>query len=122
MSDANDYFRAAVHLMNDGIYSLDGSIPYSERESGYSWFLAAVFSFFGTAPWVLYGMQSAMFIAATVLWMREVRHWSGDRTAVLAGWLLGSIPGVHHSLLVPLREGVVLIQLPAASKETFTDQ
>src|SRR3989344_3618735 len=73
-SDAREYSLVAVHLLQDGMYSLDGITSTAEREPGYSFFLASVYGIFGIENRIaVYFMQGLLYLIASVFFAREFR-------------------------------------------------
>jgi hypothetical protein len=107
--DALQYSILAEHLLREGTYSLDGVVPSSEREPGYSLFLALIYFLFSfenrTALFVLQGL---LYLFASLFFTREFARGSSKRAAALCFLFLVLTPSVFHSLLSAYREGFAL--------------
>ena len=75
-SDAREYSLGAVHLLQDGMYSLDGITSTAEREPGYSFFLASVYGIFGIENRIaVYFMQGLLYLIAIPGQKNSLCHW-----------------------------------------------
>lgn len=109
LDDAGQYSTPAVHLVQDGMYSLDGVTPYFAREPGMSVWLAAIYTVAGventTAVFVFQGM---LLLAAMILFARELKYHAGERAAGLSFLLMTIVAPVYHTVFSLYRESLAL--------------
>lgn len=109
LDDAGQYSGAAVHLLRDGMYSLDGVTPYFAREPGMSVWLAAIYAFFGIENrFMVFFLQATLFLAAALAWVQELSKHVQKRSAELSLLFLVCLPPVYHVLFSLYREGLAL--------------
>jgi hypothetical protein len=107
--DAGQYSAAAVHLLQDGMYSLDGVTPYFAREPGMSVWLAGIYAVFGVENRVaVFVLQGLLFLCAAVLFTREFEKHAGKRAAGLSLLLIVLIAPVYHTVFSLYRESLAL--------------
>lgn len=107
--DPGAYNGGAIHLVRDGFYSLDGVTPYTEREPGYSVFLAALYAFFGLENRLAIFLAQGMLTLSSALFLyRELRHAVRERAASVAIALLLLLPSVMHTVFSAYRENLAL--------------
>ncbi len=109
--DPGEYNAGAIHLVTEGMYSLDGISPSFEREPGYSAFLSLVYRIFGLENRLaIFLMQGALYLLAILLFTSELRrHVSSERIASLTLMLLVLLPSVYHTVFSAYRENFALI-------------
>lgn len=108
-NDSSSYHNGAIHIARSGFYSLDGIEPEIGREPGYSLFLAGLYVLFGEGNRIaIFLTQALLYLVATLLFLRELRHISSERAAMICGALLLFLPPVFHITLTVYRESVTL--------------
>lgn len=108
-NDAQQYNALAVNLAEYGSYSLDGVTPFFEREPGFSVFLAGIYAIFGAEQrGVFFIIQGLLYLAAAILFWRELRHAVSRRAADITLLLLLTFPAAFHVVFSPLREALAL--------------
>jgi hypothetical protein len=109
LDDAGQYSAPAVHLVQDGMYSLDGVEPYFAREPGMSVWLAAIYAIAGienvTAVFIAQGL---LLLAAAIFFTREFVQHTGERAAGLSFLLLTIVAPVYHAVFSLYRESLAL--------------
>lgn len=107
--DAVQYDALARSLATTGTFSLDGVMPFFEREPGYSVFLAAVYAVFGVGSYAaVFAFQGLLHLAASSAFFRSAKPFlHGIGPALLFGFLLFS-PPVFHALFALTRESLSL--------------
>lgn len=109
VDDASQYNAAAVHLVQDGMYSLDGVEPFFAREPGMSVFLAGVYSVFGVENRVaIFTIHMVLVLAATLFFASEFRKQAGEPAAGAFLLLMALCPPVYHVIYTPVREALAL--------------
>lgn len=92
-SDAISYYRPAVNLVEEGVFSRENAPPYlwePYRTPGYSILIAGCIWIFGDYRWILY---LAAFTAAWAGWcaVRLTELWGGDGFAQRAAGILVAV-------------------------------
>lgn len=89
-NDAEGYHAQAVHLLHDGMMSIDGARASTEHEPGYILFLAGVYALFGDGNRIaVFIMQTAIFAASAVLFGSVIkRRFSSGVGIAVTGLLL----------------------------------
>lgn len=109
VGDSGVYSAAAMHLVNDAFYSIDGVRAFLEREPLYSFFLAFVYMIFGNGNAVaVFAAQCALYLFASILFSRAIVQPIGRRAASLCFFFLITSPSVFHGLFIVYREGFTL--------------
>lgn len=109
LDDAGEYSGAAVHLAQDGEYSLDGETPFVNREPGYSVFLAGIYLVFGAEnAAAVFAVQALLHLLASLLFVRALRPLVGRRASVITLSFLLLLPPVLHVIFSLLRESLTL--------------
>jgi hypothetical protein len=107
--DAGQYHLIAKHLLEHGIYSLDGVTPFFEREPGYSVLLAGIYAAFGVGNrGAIFVVQAVMYLLASLIFHREFRRHVPERAADIALLLLLLFPASFHAAFTVLRETLSL--------------
>ncbi len=116
--DPSDYSSAAIHLIEEHLYSLDGVHPTDEREPGYSVFLAVIYSVFGIENRLaIFLMQGAVFLTAALLFAGELKRHTSSSLSInvhherIASWTLFFLllcPSVYHTVFSAYRENFAL--------------
>src|SRR3989338_4097432 len=108
-SDAGDYHAGAVHLLQEGMYSLDGTTPTVAREPGQSVFLAFIYAFFGIGNRIaLFAVQGILVACSAWVFARQLARISSPRVGELFLLILFLLPSVYHSIFSALRESLAL--------------
>lgn len=108
-SDASQYNAGAVHLLQSGFYSLDGVHPFTEREPGQSFFLAAIYAIFGAQNrWGIFFVQGLLHLIASLVFSRQLRKLTSSRAALVTLGFLLFLPSVFHVIFSPNRESLAL--------------
>jgi hypothetical protein len=108
--DAASYHAGAIHLLRDTLYSLDGRVPYTDREPGMSLFLAVVYGVFRLPhPAVGFAVQSALYLAAVWFFLREAARILSPRACTITGFFLLFSPPIFHILFSLTREALALL-------------
>ncbi|HLC76296.1 MAG TPA: hypothetical protein VJB82_04250 [Candidatus Peribacterales bacterium] len=108
-NDTSDYHGAALHIVREGFYSMDGIQPMMGREPGYSMFLGTLYFLFGEGNRIaIYGAQAMLYFAASLFFLREFRKLYGERTACIALMMLFLLPPVFYLIFKVYREGIAL--------------
>lgn len=109
-SDAEHYSQAAIHLLTQGFYSIDGTTPFFAREPGMSIFLAGIYAFFGTENGLsLVILQGILFFFATFFFSQEVSKTFSSRIGTFCFFLLLTHISVFHTIFSAYRECLALI-------------
>jgi hypothetical protein len=108
-SDAMQYSNTAIHLVQLGMYSLDGHTPSFEREPGYSFFLAFLYKFFGIENRVvLFAVQGLLYLFAVIIFCRTLQKSQKEYVASLCYIFLLTLPAVFHTIFSGYRESLTL--------------
>ena len=108
-NDAQTYHTSAIHIARSGFYSFDGIKPTIGREPGYSFFLAGLYVLFGEGNrTAIFLAQALLHLVATLLFLREFRRISSERTVLLCGAFLLFLPPIFHIIFTVYRESVAL--------------
>lgn len=111
-SDDGAYSAGAVHLLREGIYSLDGVTPFTDREPGQSVLLAATYAVFGVEnPIGVFLVQGVLFMLASFLLCRSLVSLIGVRAAGLCWVLLLTSGSALHAVFSAYRECLALVLL-----------
>jgi len=104
-SDASEYSRGAINLIENGFYSIDGVHPFFEREPGYSFFLVGVYALFGIENGLaLIIVQAALFFLSSYAFCYEISRWYGKRTSSICFLFLLTSGSILHSVFMANRE------------------
>lgn len=107
--DAGSYHKGALHLLHDGMYSMDGIHPLTDREPGYSLFLAGIYGVAGDGNRVaIFLAQAILFVLAVCFFCREVSFIHKPVAPLLFAILLLE-PAAFHLIFSALREGFALV-------------
>ncbi len=107
--DAASYNQLAVHLLNDGLFSLDGVHAFVEREPLYSAFLAAIYAVFGAENLAaIFLTQTLLYFGCCLAFVCVLDRFVTRRVTDLCFILLLISPSVMHSLLIVYREALAL--------------
>ncbi len=111
--DPGDYSAAAIHLVKEHFYSLDGVTPALEREPGYSFFLAVIYFVFGVENrFAIFAMQGLLYLFASFFFVRSLDRRVTDRLiAPVCFILLLLLPSVYHMIFSAYRESFALTLL-----------
>ncbi len=111
-SDASEYSRAAIHLLQSGFYSLDGVHAFFAREPGYSLFLAVLYFLFGIEnSFALFVVQGLLYYFACLFFVRSLPSSVSQRAATICFALLLTHISVFHTIFSAYRECFALILL-----------
>ena len=106
--DADGYHTGAVSLLANGTYTYH-NVPYTEREPGQSLWLAMIYLVGGIGNLgAVFFVQGVLFVAAVLLFIRELQYHLSVRVAVFAGVFLLLFPAVLHTVFSLNREGFTL--------------
>lgn len=107
--DSGEYSRPAIQLLQHGFYSIDGVAPYMAREPGMSFFLAALYAFFGVENALAIVLVQALllFISASYF-CRELEKRTSVRIAGITFLLLLTSGSIFHSTFLAYRESITL--------------
>lgn len=109
-SDAGHYHKGALHLLHDGMYSIDGVVPFTDREPGQSVFLALVYALAGDGNRLaIYLAQSLLYLGVLLLFSKNVKKLTNARAVQLFVWIGVLFPAVWCVLLFPNREALALV-------------
>lgn len=109
LDDAGQYSAAAVHLVQDGMYSLDGVTPYFAREPGMSVWLAAIYAMFGIENrFMVFILQATFFLIAGLSFVQELSKHIHKKIAELCFFIFICLPPLYHVLFSLYREGLAL--------------
>lgn len=109
VGDAGTYHLGAVNIVTHGMYSLDGVTPYSEREMGMSFFLAAIYFFVGTEnPLATLFIQGLVYLCSVCFFVTELKRHTTKRIAHSAFFFLLLAPPIFHAELTFYRDGLTL--------------
>ena len=107
VGDAAGYHFGAANLVSRGMFSLDGSTPYTDREPGYSFFLAPLYAVFGPNVFVAFVAQVILYAVAALVFLHEWKRVS-PKTHRLLTLILFLSPVVLKSHFLLYRESFVL--------------
>lgn len=109
-SDAEHYSQAAIHLLAQGLYSIDGTTPFFAREPGMSIFLAGIYALFGNENGLaLVILQGILFFFASLFFSHEVSKTFSSRIGTFCFFLLLTHISVLHTIFSAYRECLALI-------------
>jgi hypothetical protein len=109
-SDASHYHNGALHLLHNGMYSVDGVVPFTDREPGQSVFLAFVYAVAGDGNRLaIYLTQSLLYLGILLLFSKNVKKLTNARVAQIFIWIGVLFPAVWCVLLFPNREALALV-------------
>jgi 4-amino-4-deoxy-L-arabinose transferase-like glycosyltransferase len=96
LSDALDYWNAALRLLETGTYSYGqpGRELYAWRPPGYPFFLAAFIAAFGSQPWIPAATNITLYVLTSLVVVLISRRLSGYASAVFAVSLLAIWPSL----------------------------
>lgn len=107
--DSDQYNQTAIHLATDHFYSLDGLQAYDEREPGYSFFLAGIYSVFGLSNrMAVFVVQAFLFFVLALVAVRAVDKELSIRIGTIFFGFLLLYPSVFHSIFSFYRESFLL--------------
>lgn len=108
-NDSIYYSAGAKYIGREFFYSIDGVAPATEREPGYSFFLAPIFRIFGDENMVGVGLvQAVVYLFVVFLFVREMKkHFDSPVPSIALGFLLLS-PSAFNIVLTPMRECLAL--------------
>lgn len=107
--DAVGYSNGAVHIVQEGFYSLDGVKPQSDREPGYSLLLAVVYAIAGMENRAaVFIMQGLLYLLAAVTFARQLGRSVTPRAGGIAFLLLAVMPSGFHTIFFLNRECLAL--------------
>ncbi len=122
-SDAIGYSKPAINLLLHEFYSLDGLIPFFDREPGMSFFLVPIYFIFGIESVVgLSLVQIVMLFLAAWYFCSQAERRIGARAAGLCFLLLLSSGSVFHTIFSAYRECLALSLLMLFSGLFFSSE
>lgn len=109
LSDDAAYSGAAMHLLKQGFYSLDGIQPYMDREPGQSVFLAFVYAVFGVEnPFGVFFVQSLLLYISSFIFSKSLGARFSQRVGGIAFFLLLTSGSILHTVFAAYRECLTL--------------
>jgi len=120
ISDAADYHNGAAHLVNNGMYTIDGQHPFLEREPGQSIYLAAIYSVFGVGNrYAVFIIQMLAYFGVCLLFIKRLQHSTSDAAALSCLWFLLFLPSIYHILFSFNRELLTLSLFLVVTQAVF---
>ena len=108
-NDSAEYHAGALNIARSGFYSVDGEFPMMGREPGYSLFLGALYTIFGEGNRVaIFLAQAILYLFSVLFFLPEFKKISGERAAVICGFLLLLHPPIFHMAFKVYRESLAL--------------
>jgi len=108
-ADASHYSLGAMHIVQQGFYSIDGLQPFMEREPGMSFFLAVIYLFFGVEnALAVVSVQAVILFLASWFFCSHIASTHGHRVAGIAFILLLTSGSVFHTVFSAYRECLAL--------------
>jgi len=108
-SDAISYSRGAINILLHGFYSLDGLMPFMDREPGMSFFLAFIYAVFGIENPVGFSFAQLIILFFSAWYFcAQASRVSGQRAAGICFLLLLTSGSVFHTVFSAYRECLAL--------------
>lgn len=108
--DAGQYHQTAVHVAEQGFFSIDGVTPYAYREPGYSVFLGGIYKLFGIGNRsAIFLIQALVLLGASLVFVTRLKHIGiGSAASNVCLALLLLFPATLHIVFFVYRECFVL--------------
>lgn len=109
LSDDAAYSGAAIHLLHQSFYSLDGMHAYMDREPGQSVFLAFVYAVFGVEnPFGVFFVQSFLLYISSFIFSQSLGVRFSRRVGGITFLLLLTSGSILHTVFAAYRECLTL--------------